>query len=145
MALLYIAFLTNCHVKEGVSMRTLFALTVVLLALMGCATTANYTEMLGSWLAQSEIDLVRSWGPPQRTYEAGGHKFLVYTSSHSAYIPGIAPSYTTTVIGNTAYTNSVGGTPGQNIGLSCQTTFELAGEWIISTRYQGNNCTALPK
>ncbi len=103
-----------------------------------------YSEkILNSWVGATELDLIRKWGPPQQSYEASGRKFVVYTNSRNVYIPGTAPSYTTTVIGNTAYTNRVGGTPGQNIGLSCQTTFEISGDKIVSWRWQGNDCTAL--
>lgn len=123
-------------------MRKLMAIAAFLLTLTGCATTANYEKTLNSWVGSTELDLVRQWGAPQQSYEAGGRKFMVYTSSRNVYISGTAPSYTTTVIGNTAYTNRVGGTPGQNIGLSCQTTFEISGDRIVSWRWQGNDCTA---
>ena|SRR5713226_10404375 len=124
-------------------MRKALALTAILFSLAGCATTANYEKILNSWVGFTELDLIRKWGPPQQSYEAGGRKFLVYSSSRNVYLPGTAPSYTTTVIGNTAYTNRVGGTPSQNIGLSCQTTFEISSEKIVSWRWQGNDCTAL--
>lgn len=124
-------------------MRRQIALAALLLILTGCATTANYEKILNSWVGATELDLIREWGPPQQSYEAGGRKFVVYTSSRNVYISGTAPSYTTTIIGNTAYTRPVGGTPGQNIGLSCQTTFEILDDRIVSWRWQGNDCTAL--
>lgn len=124
-------------------MRKQIALAALLLTLAGCATTANYEKILNSWIGNTELDLIRKWGPPQQSHETGGRKFLVYTSSRNVYIPGTEPSYTTTVIGNTAYTNPVGGTPGENIGLSCQTTFEISGDRIVSWRWEGNDCTAL--
>ena len=123
-------------------MQKTIALIAILFALAGCATTANYEKILQSWVGETELNLIRKWGPPRQSYEAGASKFLVYSSSRNVYLPGTAPSYTTTVIGNTAYTNPVGGTPGQNIGLSCQTTFEISGERIVSWRWQGNDCTA---
>lgn len=123
-------------------MKKVLAITAILSVLVGCATTANYEKILSSWVGSTELDLVRKWGPPHQAYEAGGRKFLVYSSSRNVYLPGTAPSYTTTVIGNTVYTNRVGGSPGQNIGLSCQTTFEVSGERIVSWRWQGNDCTA---
>lgn len=123
-------------------MRNALSLTAILFALAGCATTANYEKILNSWVGATELDLIRKWGPPRQSYEAGDSKFLVYSSSRNVYIPGTAPAYETTVIGNTAYTNPVGGTPGQNIGLSCQTTFEVSSERIVSWRWQGNDCKA---
>lgn len=110
--------------------------------LVSCATTAGYEKVLNSWTGAQEIDLVRSWGPPIQSYEAGGRKFIVYTSRRNVYMPGAAPSYQTTVIGNTAYTNPVGGSPAMNIGMSCTTTFELDGSRVVSWSYKGNDCRA---
>ena len=122
-----------------------FLLIASLVILLGCATTANYEKMLNSWVGAPELDLVRRWGPPIQSYETSGRKFLVYSNSRNIFLPGTAPTYTTTVIGNTAYTNRVGGTPAQNIGLSCQTTFEIFQERVVSWRYEGNDCTARPQ
>jgi len=114
----------------------------VALTLVGCATTAGYEKILNSWIGADELKLVRSWGPPQQTYESQGRKFLTYASSRNVYVPGMAPSYTTTVIGNTAYTDPVGGTPGYNVSKRCMTTFELESGKIISWRWKGNDCKA---
>jgi hypothetical protein len=80
--------------------QTIVAAGLCLLA--GCATTANYEKILQSWVGASELELVRKWGTPQRVYETGGTKFLTYASSRNIYIPGTAPQYQTTYIGNTA-------------------------------------------
>ena len=123
-------------------MKRLLALIAFPVVLVACATTANYEKMLDSWVGTPEIDLIRRWGAPVQSYEAAGRKFLVYSSSRNVFIPGTAPSYTTTVVGNTAYTNQVGGSSAQNIGLACQTTFEIYSERVASWRYQGNDCKA---
>ena len=117
-------------------------LAVVVLALAGCATTANYEKMLNGWVGAEEIDLMRKWGAPDKTYETGGTKFLTYVSSGNVYVPGVAPTYQTTVIGNTVYTNRVGGSPAQNIGLRCTTTFEVRNNKIQSWQADGNYCVA---
>jgi hypothetical protein len=123
-------------------MRNSLALAVIALVLTGCATTANYEKILQSWVGRTELDLVRAWGPPLQTYKTGGSKFLVYSSARNVYFAGTPPAYTTTVIGNTAYTNRIGGTPGQIVGMRCQTTFELIDQKIISWQWQGNDCVA---
>lgn len=123
-------------------MKKVIAVVILLYLITGCATTANYEKKLASWVGESELDLVRSWGPPQQIYETGGRKFLLYTNARSVFIPGTAPSYTTNIIGNTAYTHRVGGSPAQNINLSCQTIFELENERVVSWRWQGNSCKA---
>ena len=113
------------------------------LSLVACATTANYEKILSTWVGSSEIELIRKWGPPQQSYETNGKKFITYVRTRNVYIPGTNPSYTTTYIGNTAYTNTVAGTAGQNIGMSCKTTFELENDRITSWRWEGNDCTAM--
>ena len=111
-------------------------------ALSGCATTAGYEKVLNSWVGAQEIDLVRSWGPPVQVYEAGGRKFTVYSAKRNVYLPGTSPTYQTNVIGNTAYTTAVGGSPAMNLGMSCMTTFELEGSRVVSWTYKGNDCKA---
>lgn len=115
-------------------------LGILMLALGGCATTAKYEKVLNSWIGADELSLVRKWGPPQQTYESGGRKFLTYVSGRNVYVPGTAPSYTTTVIGNTVYTNPVGGSPGYSVQKQCNTTFEVENGKILSWRWQGNDC-----
>ncbi len=58
------------------------------------------------------------------------------------YLPGVAPSYQTTFVGNTAYTNSYGGSPAMNVDLSCITTFELVDNVIKTWSWRGNNCVS---
>jgi len=107
----------------------------------GCATQAKYKKVLDTWVGSSELDLIRSWGAPVNTYEAAGRKFIMYSSSYNVALPGNNPTYTTNVIGNTAYTNSYGGTPGQNLLMICETTFEVEEGIIVKWSYRGNDCT----
>lgn len=123
-------------------MRRLFIAMLAAAVLIGCATTGKYQRVLSSWVGGSEIDLVRSWGAPQQVYETGGVRFITYVKGGNVHVPAVAPTYQTTYIGNTAYTNAVGGAPAQNIQLSCQTTFEVRDGIITSWRWQGNNCVS---
>lgn len=118
------------------------AIITIATIVSGCATTANYEKKLNSWVGSGELDLIRRWGPPIQTYEASGRKFIVYNSSRNILLPGTAPTYTTTFVGNTAYTKRVDGIPDQNIGLSCRTTFEIYAEKVVSWRHEGNDCKA---
>ena len=113
-----------------------------LAVLAGCETTANYELVLQRWVGSSELSLIQSWGPPQQVYENSGHRFLTYSRESNMYLPGTAPTYQTTMVGNTAFTNSYGGTPATNVQRSCVTTFEVVSETITSWRYQGNNCVS---
>lgn len=111
-----------------------------LIFLLGCATTAGYENKLASFNGVTELQLIRAWGPPQQTYETDGFKFLTYSSSRVVSVPGVAPNYTTTVMGNTAYTQRVGGYGGMSANMSCQTTFELKEGIVVSSKWQVNDC-----
>jgi hypothetical protein len=113
-----------------------------LLLLAGaCATTGKYEAALNSWLGATETDLVSSWGPPIGVYSSpDGARILSYRSSGNMYLPGTPATYQTNVIGNTAYTSQIGGSPGMNIALQCATSFTVIQGRIASWRYEGNNC-----
>jgi hypothetical protein len=123
---------------------TVFAALAALLVLGGCATTANYEAILATWMGSTEAQLVSAWGPPQNVYQApDGSRILTYNSDRNVVIPGSAPTYTTQRVGNTYYTNAVGGTAPVNIGLNCQTNMTIVRGVITSWSYQGNDCTAM--
>ena len=99
-------------------------------------------KILDLWIGADETELVRMWGPPKQVYSSEDRKFLVYSTERNIFIPGTDPSYTTTFIGDTAYTSPIGGTSSMNIPLSCITTFELLNNRIISYQWRGNDCKA---
>ncbi len=111
-------------------------------ALAGCATTEGYKQMLDSWLGAPEVALIRQWGPPLRSYDSGGSRFLTYSEERNMVIPGTAPTYKTSFIGNTAYTTTTGGTPATSVTYGCETTFEIEDGRVVAWRAQGNDCTA---
>lgn len=120
-------------------------LTLLLAVLAGCASTEGYEKLLNSWIGAQEIDLVRKWGPPIQTYETAGRKFVVYSSNRNVYIPETESRYQTRVVGNTAYTKAIGGSPAMNITKTCTTTFELEGSTVVSWSHKGNDCKAKNK
>jgi hypothetical protein len=112
-----------------------------LCALLGaCATEAKYQQVLNTWLGSNETPLVEQWGPPDRIYELEGNKYITYVRGRTVYLPGEAPSSQTTFIGNTAYTNAVGGMPPMMINQSTVTTFTIKDGKITDWRYEGNSC-----
>jgi hypothetical protein len=119
-----------------------FAVEIAIALLSGCATTANYEKSLNDYVGKPELELIQTWGPPASTYEYSGIRYLTYVRSGNMYLPGAAPTYQTTLIGNTAYTNAYGGTPAMNVALSCKTTFEIRNQRIVTWRWEGNNCKA---
>lgn len=116
-------------------------LTVVFLTsaiLSGCGGAANsfmagYTEsVLGKRPTKAELDaelkstigwsdllLVQQLGPPEKTYDVDGHRFLSYQTNYDVNRPGKDPSYTTVVHGNTASTTSTGGVAAGTVTLIC--------------------------
>jgi hypothetical protein len=117
--------------------KVIFLLTLIL---SGCATTANYEKLLSSWVGSPESALISSWGPPSSVYESDGTKYLTYSKSNSGYIPGVAPSYQTRYVGNTAYTTPIGGYSGFVYNNNCSTTFTVSNKTITNWRYEGNAC-----
>lgn len=90
-------------------------LACVVVLLSGCATTAKYEQMLSAWVGASELDLYRTWGPPNNQYEAAGSKFVSFMRQGQMWVPGTAPSYQTIFTGNSAFTQAVGGSPAYNM------------------------------
>jgi hypothetical protein len=115
-------------------------LAALVVTLGGCATTENYEKMLNTWVGAPELDLVRKWGPPTSSYDSSGVRFLTWDRGGQAYVPGTAPSYQTQRIGNTYYTQPVGGSPGYVIHRRCVTTFEVKDGRVNSWRWEGNAC-----
>ena len=115
---------------------------VVIAALASCATAANYEKMLNSWMGHGENELLNSWGPPDNVYESGDIKYLTYARGGTVVLPGTAPSYQSTFVGNTMYSNPVGGTPPLLINKHCKTTFTIQNSAIVSWRWEGNACKA---
>ena len=134
-------------------MRQLRSLGVLVLLLLlfetGCATTANYERILGSWVGADADQLVRAWGPPASSFPlSNGGQIFVYdrrvSSTHTTPVqvqqnPGM-------FIGNTYYPGQTTVTGGQtyNINHSCRTQFEVdSANRIVSWRWEGNSCVAL--
>jgi uncharacterized protein YceK len=125
-------------------MRGLLAVSVLAAALSGCTSVAGYEAALESWVGGTEAELVSQWGPPQNVYVApDGTRVLTYSNQRSVSVPGTPPSYSSTVIGNTVYTQPVGGTQGFDIDLSCSTSFSIDKNGrIASWSHRGNDCRA---
>jgi len=111
--------------------------------LAGClATEQKYVQVLDTWKGESEQELVASWGVPDSVYQSSSSKpkYLTYNYRKTGYVPGISPTYQTSIIGNTAYTTAYGGSSGYSYNNNCKTTFTIVGSTITSWRYEGNAC-----
>src|SRR5690242_18851484 len=105
------------------------------LLIAGCATEAKYKESLDSWTGHSAKELVSSWGPPQSTFSIGSTEYLTYSHRNDVFLPGSAPTITTSFIGNMAYTNSYGGSPPMMFDYNCSTTFTVENGFISTWRF----------
>jgi hypothetical protein len=121
-------------------MKKRFLLLAIVGFIGGCATSGKYETVLDTWIGSGEVELVKAWGPPQSVYEAGGSKFLTYSTRRNMQVPGVMPSYTTTTIGNVPHTTYNPGFPGYDLHLSCDTSFEISQGRVVNWRWQGNDC-----
>ena len=119
-----------------------FLMGLAFLVLSGCATTQNYEKMLSSWVGQPVSAVVAQWGPPDSEFVNEGTRYLTWYKSGQIYMPPSSPTYTTSFVGNTAYTTTVGGMPGYNLWFSCKTTFIVQDGHVTKWRWEGNDCLA---
>jgi ketosteroid isomerase-like protein len=114
------------------------------LSLAACATAEKYEAVLNSWIGHTESELVSKWGPPDSVYVApDGTRHLTYRSSRLVTVNGTPPRFTSTVIGDTVYTQQTGGTPGATYNMKCTTVFAIRNGRITNWRYEGNDCVSL--
>ncbi len=107
------------------------------LLLAGCISTANYEQVLDTWIGSTETELVAVWGVPARMYDAkDGARVLTYEDSDNLQTPTTA---TTNVVGGTAYTTIHGG---QEVEFSCRTTFVIRSGVVASWSHDGNYCVS---
>lgn len=112
-----------------------------LLALLtGCATTDRYERSLNALVGLPENELVQQLGKPNRTYESGGFRYLVYNTRDTARVAGMANGDQTTGMGVHEQRVSVGGNPDVLIEASCTTTFELDQGKVVAWAHKGNYC-----
>ena len=108
--------------------------------LLSCATTKKFEQALQSWDGYTEKELVESWGPPDKFYESGGTRYLTWVDSGTAMLPGIKPTYNTTIINGVANTTAVGGTSPTMVNFFCEKTMTIENNKVVSWKWYGNNC-----
>ncbi len=114
------------------------------LAIAGCAyPNPQHVQALNALVGKSETDLIRSNGVPNRTYEAGGHKFLAYSRNRIDTLPG-SPGFGPWGYGygwgGYGWGGWGGGFPPEVVQRDCETTFELDGGVVKTWSLRGNAC-----
>lgn len=135
------------------------ALTLVL---GGCATHAGFEKLMGSYMGNTEAQLVGRLGPPQGSYRLDdGSRVLQYTRGGAIVLAG-ARSYapvTTNTTGNVTLNDGMRQTtgtynqrsttyvsqqaPDTAIALNCTVNFTVSPDgFVYAWRASGNNCIA---
>ena len=115
----------------------------ILFVLNACVDmNTEYAKMLDTWIGAPEIALIRTWGTPIRTYEMSNITYITFRDSSIFSTPGTSPSYSTTFVGNSAYTTSYGGISPSVVQLQCETTFGVRNGIVVDYTFQGNHCVA---
>jgi hypothetical protein len=102
----------------------------------GCVNQLAVRQaQLSQLVGRPETELIQQMGVPDKSYEAGGMKYLAYTESRVDLIPAMPYPY-----GPPFWGWYGGGFPPQAVNLTCETTFALAGGIVRSFTLRGNAC-----
>jgi hypothetical protein len=119
---------------------TKLAVIAGMVVLGGCATEPTYDEQLQDWVGAEESLLIKTWGPPDATYELDGVRYVSYNRSDIFHLPGTPDTVTETKYGNYTYKQVWKGQPSITQALNCKTTFKVVSKRIASWEYKGNHC-----
>ncbi|WP_222594636.1 hypothetical protein, partial [Acetobacter oeni] len=62
---------------------------LAILVVAGCTgPTKQQRRELNSLVGKTEVDVIRAYGVPTRTYQTNGHVFLAYVDNETNYSPG---------------------------------------------------------
>lgn len=133
---------------------------VAVMALAACSgPTEEQRKQLNSLVGKTEVDVIRAYGVPTRTYQADGHVFLAYIDNQTNYYPG-SMGWGWGWGGGPGWGGGWGGGPGWGWGgwgwgggmmggggfppsvynSVCQTTFELAAGLVTGWTMRGDGC-----
>ncbi|NHN88190.1 hypothetical protein [Acetobacter conturbans] len=138
---------------------------VALAALTACSgPTKEQRRQLDSLVGKTEVDVVRTFGVPTRTYQAQGHVFLAYIDNQTSYTPGSmgwgwgwdgwGGGWGGGGMGMGGWGGGWGGGPGgwgggwgggggfppSYYSTVCQTTFEFVGGLVTGWTMRGDGC-----
>ena len=138
-------------------MRSRFLVPALLAAaaLGGCEVpTAAQRARLDAFIGHPEIDLLRAYGVPSRSYAAQGHTFLAYQTGYTTIDPGFGPwdgfgpfgyggfggfGYGGFGYGGLGY-GGFGGIPPTVNNYTCNTTFEIVDDRVAAWTLRGDGC-----
>lgn len=121
-----------------------FYLVGIVIFLAGCATatTQKYDMKLNQWLNKTQLQLVSSWGAPDKTYKIGNQEFLSYYSQYNEEIPEVSDSYQPFFINGFANYDPMENINYQVVPELCKTTFTIENNRVIAWSHHGSGCVA---
>lgn len=139
-------------IKKGRCIMQKILFTIILLILMlGCATTEKYDNKLTNLLGQNVSVLTSEFGTPSgKKILANGDEVISFTSVNNNYVPSdffLYKPYSLQGDTNvyTPFDQNYDFTPfaenfNQLPALTCQTSFWIRDNIIIGWKWRGNNC-----
>ncbi|MDG6094760.1 hypothetical protein LOC54_06500 [Acetobacter sp. AN02] len=134
-----------------------FYLMAGMLVLAGCqdGPSKEQQALMNSLIGKAEVDVVRAFGVPTRTFQASGHLFLAYIDNQIYYSGGYSgwgmgwgmggwgggwggPGWGWG--GGPGWGLGGGGIPPTAYNTTCQTTFELTDGKVTGWTVRGNGC-----
>lgn len=121
----------------------------ILLFVFGCLSliaacaqlsAEKFNEEMNAMIGKTEAELIVKGGAPDGVYESDGVKYLVYEQSRTRPGRRTAPSYWTSVYGNTAYSTPFGGGSVGPRTTSCKVTFTLKKGVVTAWHSRGDMC-----
>jgi len=142
---------------KGIRMmkKTVFLSFAALLTLSACdVPTVQQRKVLDSMIGKSDVDVLRTFGVPTRTYQASGHDFLAYIDNETNYSPGTGGwgwgwgggpwggygGWGGGWGGYGGWGGGFGGFPPSYYNTTCQTTFELTNSRVVGWTMRGDGC-----
>ncbi len=121
-----------------------------LLCLASCVVGPTRKQVLDGMIGQSETVMVRRFGVPTRSYDAGGHHFVAYVQQQQSVFPGDyggfgfgGPGFGGLGYGGLGYGGFggfYGGFPTEVVQSACETTLEIDRGVVTGWSLHGDGC-----
>jgi hypothetical protein len=118
---------------------------LILLALAGCATGPSLESRMAGYIGASSQTLVQQLGVPDKQITVDGNQYLAYDRSRTVVSPGLVTGggfgpYFGGPFGGGFYGGPAFVTPPSVNVYSCETTFLLEKDHVVSFTLRGNDC-----